>query len=91
MSQNLPQLIVKTWNNSCKKHVLGPDCLVNSVVFDIHMPNVNKYFIVMDHLSNRLHSNGSWICSDGTFMMLIIIWGLKGKWKHLRSLENFKY
>lgn len=53
------------------------------------MPNVNKYFIVMDQLSNRLHSNGPDICSDGAFMTLIILLGLRGKWKCLRSLEKF--
>lgn len=64
---------------------------MNLVVFDIHVPNVNKYFIVMCQLSNRLYSNASSICSDGAFMMLVIILGLKGKWKCLKSLENSKY
>lgn len=90
MIKNIPQLLAKAWNNSCKKRVLGPNCLMNLIVFDIHMPNVNKYFIIMDQLSDRLYSNGSGICSDGAFMMLIILLGLRGKWKRLRSLENFK-
>lgn len=90
MIETIPQLLVKSWNNSCKKCFLGPNCLMNLMVFDSHMPNVDKYFIVMDHLSNPFHSNGSGICPAGAFMLLIILLGLRGKWKHLRSVENFQ-
>lgn len=60
------------------------------MVFDSHMSNVDKYFIVMDQLSTPFWSNGSGICSAGAFMLLIVLLGLRGKWKHLRSVENFQ-
>lgn len=90
MIQNIPQLHAKAWSNSCKKCVLKPNCLMNMIVFNIRMPNINKYIIVMDQLYNRLCNNGSSICSDGAFAVLIILLGLTGKQKHLGSLENFK-
>lgn len=60
------------------------------MVFDSQMPNGDKYFIVMDQLSNPFCSNGSGICPAGAFMLLIILLGLRGKWRHLRSVENFQ-
>lgn len=44
----------------------------------------------MDQFSNPFCSNGAAICSAGAFMLLIILWGLRGKWKHWRSVENFQ-
>lgn len=88
--ENILQLLVKSGNNSCKKCVLGPNCLMNLMVFDSHMPNVDKYFIVMDQLPNTFYSNGSGICSAAAFMLLIILLGLTGKWMPLRSVGNFQ-
>lgn len=60
---------------------------MNLMVFDSHMPNADKYFIVMDQFSNPFCSNGAAICSAGAFMLLIILWDLEengstgGQWK----------